>query len=105
MPQDGRSEAIPVLGFKKDGNQTITSNAGGTARTTELTTAVVTVVSSEIVRLAQGKDDTVEATADDCKLYPNIPYDISLMKNGTYMPFIAFRTVDVAATVDVAERD
>lgn len=105
MPQDGRSESIPVLGFKKDGNQTITSNAGGTARTVELTTTVATVTTDQIVRLAQGIDATVVASATDCKIFPNIPYDISLMKNGIYHPFIAFRTVTTDANVDIAERD
>ncbi len=105
MPQDGRSEAIPVLGYKKAGYQTVTSNTDGTARSTELTSSVVTITVDQPVHIAQGRNDTVTALATDAKL-PIGTHDVSTFKNGVHYPYIACRTFGAtAAIVDIVERE
>lgn len=106
LPRDGSSEAIPVLGFKKAGSQTVISNAGGTAvNTNAFTQKVVTVTPDVNVRMAQGKTNAVTALATDAKLFAGMSYDISTFKNGEEYPFMAFRTDVTAATVDISERE
>jgi len=106
MPCDGRSESIPVLGYKKDGSQTVVSVADGTARNlVAFTQSVVTVTPDNDVRMAQGASNTITASANDAKLFAGVSYDISTVKNGVSYPYMAFRTITTAATVDTSERE
>lgn len=106
MPDDSNSQPMPVLGYKKGSAQTITANAGGTARNaTAFNAKVVSVFCDQPVRIAMG-DSSVTALATDAYIPANTYLDISLIKDTKRHTYIAVRTVGATAgTFEVAERE
>jgi hypothetical protein len=104
-PKDNDGVAIPLLRFKSGGAQKITSNAGGTARTTELTSSVVSIYATQDVIVNFGDADTVTAAATDHFIPAGVYMDVALKsKRGTRYSYIAARTKTTAAEVYISER-
>lgn len=104
-PKDNDGIAIPLLRFKSGGAQTVTSNAGGTARSTEITSAVVSLYATEDTIVNFGETVAVTAAATDHFIPAGTYMDVALKaKRGTRYSFIAVRTLTTAAKLYISER-
>lgn len=108
MPKDSASNSIPVLGFKDESYQKVTSNVGGTARNaTAFTSTVISVYADAPVRLRFGSSG-VTATQSSALIPASTWIDIAIGnrdgKQATHLAAI-IPTSGAATDVHIVERE